>query len=71
MKLATTTGDYSQYTDSQAVALEHIRNAGFKYADYNFGSDLRLRNGVYADNFEEYFHSISEHTNSNESKSYF
>lgn len=61
MKLATTTGDYSQYTDSQTVALDHIRNAGFKYADYNFGSDLSHRNGVYSDSFEEYFHSISEH----------
>lgn len=33
MKLSTTTSDYSGFTTSQAVALEHIRKAGFRYAD--------------------------------------
>lgn len=60
MKLATTTGDYSAYTDSQSVALAHIRNAGFRYADYNFGIDHSHRNGVYAENPEKYINSISE-----------
>ena len=58
MKLATTTGDYSAYTDSQAVALSHIRAAGFKYADYNFGMDYSLGNGVYSDKYEAYFEEI-------------
>lgn len=60
MKLATTTGDYSAYTDSQAEALSHIRNAGFRYADYNFGIDYSHRNGVYAEKTEEYINGISE-----------
>lgn len=60
MKLATTTGDYSAYNLSQAEALKHIRNAGFGYADYNFGSDYSRRDGVYSESFENYFDSISE-----------
>ena len=55
MKLATTTGDFFAYTDSQAFALEHIRKAGFLYADYNFGCDYNLKNGVYAEDYESYF----------------
>ena len=31
MKLATTTGDFSAYTDSQELAMEYIAKAGFKY----------------------------------------
>ena len=58
MKLATTTGDYSAYTDSQVEALIHIRNAGFRYADYSFGLDYSHRNGIYAKNSEEYIDHI-------------
>ena len=60
MKLATTTGDYSAYTDDQAVALRHIRAAGFSYADYNFGPDRSLRNGVYSDGYEKYYEYIAK-----------
>jgi len=60
MKLATTTGDYAAYTDSQAEALEHIHRAGFRYADYNFGVDYKRRSGVYVPDFEAYIHSICE-----------
>ena len=60
MKLATTTGDYSAYTDSQTFALEHIRRAGFRYADYNFCMDYDHKNGVYSQNYEEYFQTVSE-----------
>ena len=59
MKLATTTGDFLQYTDSQAVALEHIRRAGFRYADYNFGGDYNMRNGVYSGDFDRYTDEIA------------
>ncbi|MBQ4116674.1 MAG: sugar phosphate isomerase/epimerase [Clostridia bacterium] len=62
MKLATTTGDYSAYTDSQTVALKHIRDAGFKYADYNFGPDYRLQNGVYSEDYKGYFENIIKNT---------
>ena len=62
MKLATTTGDFFAYTDSQAVSLEHIRKAGFRYADYNFGGDYQWKSGVYAENFEKYFEEINQTT---------
>jgi sugar phosphate isomerase/epimerase len=60
MKLATTTGDYSAYTDSQSTALAHIRKAGFRYADYNFGADYRHRNGVFGEKHDEHIDEISE-----------
>ena len=60
MKLATTTGDYSAYTDSQIFALEHIRAAGFKYADYSFGLDYRRKNGIYSENAEKYINEVAE-----------
>ena len=60
MKLATTTGDFSAYTNSQALGLEHIRKAGFRYADYNFGIDLGRGNGVYAENYKAYFEEIAK-----------
>lgn len=59
MKLATTTGDYSAYPLTQIEALEHIRAAGFRYADYNFGSDYQRRDGVYTENFEAYFKDVA------------
>ncbi|MBR7160866.1 MAG: sugar phosphate isomerase/epimerase [Clostridia bacterium] len=62
MKLATTTGDFFAYTDSQAEALAHIRKAGFRYADYNFGCDLNLKNGVYGNAHERYFDAIGQQT---------
>ena len=58
MKLATTTGDFSAYTDSQTDALKHIRKAGFKYADYNFGTDHLRKNGIYSENYKEYCKSV-------------
>ena len=60
MKLATTTGDFGAYSSSQTLALDHIRRAGFRYADYNFGIDLSRQNGVYAENYEAYFEEIAK-----------
>ena len=59
MKLATTTGDYSAYSISASEALERIRRAGFKHADYNFNLDYKRKNGVYSENFEEYINTVS------------
>ncbi|MBR2650863.1 MAG: sugar phosphate isomerase/epimerase [Clostridia bacterium] len=59
MKLATTTADFSAYDLSQTDSLEHIRSAGFRYADYSFGRDYKRRDGVYSENFEEYFDEIA------------
>lgn len=61
MKLATTTGDLYKYTRSQAEAMRIIREAGFKYADYNFGNDLSDgRSGVYCEDYERHFDEIGE-----------
>ncbi len=60
MKLATTTGDFGAYSSSQTLALNHIRRAGFRYADYNFGIDLSRQNGVYAENYKAYFEEIAK-----------
>lgn len=54
MKLATTTGDFFSYTKCQRESLKLIREAGFKYADYNFGCDIRERTGVYSDDYRSY-----------------
>ena len=62
MKLATTTGDFFGYTNSQALSLEYIRKAGFRYADYNFGCDYGSEHGVYAKDYERYFESIARKT---------
>ncbi len=60
MKLATTTGDYSLYPCSQTEALMHIRGAGFRYADYNFGTDYARRDGVYGAESEKHIDSVNE-----------
>lgn len=60
MKLATTTADFSAYTDSQAVALRYLREAGFRYADYSFIKDYERRNGVYSEKFDRYVNEIAQ-----------
>ena len=62
MKLATTTGDFGGYTNSQIQALRYVREAGFQYADYNFGMDYKHRNGVYSDCYKEYFTEVNAAT---------
>ena len=51
MKLATSTGDLAAYTATQADAIELISSAGFKYVDYNFGTDLARKDGIYGGDF--------------------
>ena len=60
MKLATTTGDYSLYARTQAESLEHIRRAGFRYADYDFCLDYARRDGVYGGECEKHIDSVNE-----------
>ncbi|MBE6602438.1 MAG: sugar phosphate isomerase/epimerase [Ruminococcaceae bacterium] len=59
MKLASTTGDFYGYTGSQAKSLELLREAGFHYADYNFGCDYSQRTGVFSADYEKHFEEIS------------
>ena len=47
MKLATTTGDFSPYAQTQTDCMRWIREAGFRYMDYNFGMDWSRKNGVF------------------------
>jgi len=58
MRLATTTGDFSAYTNSQSEALRYIREAGFRYADYNFGMDTATQTGVAAPDWKQQIEAI-------------
>ena len=60
MKLATTTGDFSAYTTSQSEAIRYIREAGFRYADYNFGPDYARRDGVYAADYGAHIRAVGD-----------
>lgn len=52
MKLATTTGDFAAYTLDQAEALRYIHEAGFNFADYNFGTDYARQSGAFAQDWQ-------------------
>lgn len=58
MKLATTTGDFFSYTGSQTECLKYIREAGFRYADYNFGCDHTKRTGIYSDDYQAFIEGV-------------
>ena len=60
MYLATTTGDFGGYTPLQTKSMEYIRQSGFSYLDYNFGSDYARRDGVYSENWKDYLQTIRE-----------
>ena len=59
MRLCTTTGDYVHHTEDQTVALAHIRAAGFRYADYNFGLDHNRRDGIYGGDLPAYLDRVN------------
>ncbi|MCR5264062.1 MAG: sugar phosphate isomerase/epimerase [Clostridiales bacterium] len=58
MYLATTTGDFSGYTDSQLDAVRWIAGSGFRFIDYSFGSDKRMMNGVFSSDRDGYVASL-------------
>jgi len=60
MKLATTTGDFGAYASSQQESMRYIRQAGFRFLDYNFGSDYGKRNGVYSENWQGYLEDVKK-----------
>ena len=60
MELATTTADFSAYTDSQAVAQRYLREAGLRYADYSSIKDYERRNGVYSEIVDRYVNEIAQ-----------
>ncbi len=57
MKLATTTGDFAKFT-TQEQSIKYIAEAGFKYIDYNFGTDYRKKDAFFGNNPEEHLKSI-------------
>ena len=59
MRLATSTGDFNGYTGSQLQSIRLIREAGFRYVDYNFGFDYSTRGGIYAKDWEQYYAQVS------------
>ena len=59
MKLASRTGDFLPYTNSQEEALAYLREAGFRYADYGFDGDYKTRIGIYGD-FKRHVASVAE-----------
>ncbi|MBQ9083561.1 MAG: sugar phosphate isomerase/epimerase [Clostridia bacterium] len=61
MKLATTTGDFATYTDTQFDALQYIHDAGFRCADYSFGMDYKNRTGVFAPDWLDYIDRLKAH----------
>lgn len=58
MRLATTTGDFSAYTASQSEAIRCIREAGFRYADYNFNMDFAAQTGVALPDWKKQIESV-------------
>ena len=60
MKLASRTADFFGYTGSQAESLRHLRDAGFQYADYSFGSDYSSRSGIYSDDLHGHYDSVAQ-----------
>lgn len=54
MKLATTTGDFREFTNFQDESIKHIKKAGFKYIDYSFGMDYKNNCGIFGKDPEKY-----------------
>ena len=60
MKLASRTADFFGYTGSQRESLRHLRAAGFRFADYSFGSDYTSRSGIYGEGFAEHLDAVAQ-----------
>ncbi|MBQ2277218.1 MAG: hypothetical protein II333_01495, partial [Clostridia bacterium] len=58
MKLATTTGDFSGYASTQTESMQYIREAGFRFMDYNFGSDYSRRDGFFAADWQDHLEQV-------------
>ena len=58
MKLATTTGDFSAYANSQQECMDYIHQAGFRFIDYSFGMDYNRGNGVYSADWQAYLDDV-------------
>lgn len=54
MKLATTTGDFSLYSDDSRKLTEYVCRSGFRCIDYNFGCDYKNKSGAFTENWKNY-----------------
>lgn len=64
MKLATTTGDFALYTNDQIKIIDYLKQSGFSYVDYSFGTDYKNRSGVYSPDWKDYIKRLNEHCES-------
>lgn len=58
MKIATTTGDFSKYVQSQEEAMRYLSQAGFKYLDYSACMDYQKKNGIYSNDWKHHIERI-------------
>ena len=54
MKLATTTGDFADYTLDNIESIKCLKKSGFKYIDYSFGMDYAKRTGTFSEDADRY-----------------
>ncbi len=60
MKLATTTGDFSEYTKNPLESVKCIAEAGFKYIDYSFEFDYKTKTGFFGSDFNGHLGKLKE-----------
>ena len=61
MKLATTTGDFSNFSKSHKEMLSYVKEAGFKYADLSL-YDLDIKGNPFMENnWESYTYDLADH----------
>ncbi len=58
MKLATTTGDFSNYLSDQLETLPLLKECGFTNVDYNFHHDYTHKIGFYSENWRSYLEKV-------------
>lgn len=58
MKIATSTGDFSPYTNRQEDAIKFLHDSGFRCVDYNFGIDYFHKNGAYGNAVDAHIDSV-------------
>lgn len=68
MKIATTTGDFSLYTTDSLKASEYVKDAGFSYIDYSFGTDFGNGVGFFSNDYDGWLKKLREFTNKNSVK---
>ncbi len=58
MKLATSTGDFSDYIFNQVDTLPLLKECGFTNIDYNFHNDYVRKIGFYSENWKDYLATV-------------